>query len=125
MAHCPRCEELRIRIKELEEQLATSYGDRSAAIIKSHHGLSDNEAAALMMLFKANGRPVQNWFIIENLPARRSTEYKNEANVLRVIIHSIRNKVGQTAIETAWGHGYKMSPSGLEMLQALLKRKDP
>jgi len=125
MAHCPRCEELKIRIQELEEQLATSYGDQGGVILKARYDLTPNETAVLMMLIKAGGRPVQNWFMIENLPARRNTEYKNEANVLRVIVHSIRSKVGPLAIETAWGHGYRLTPSGLEVLQGVLKGTTP
>jgi DNA-binding response OmpR family regulator len=125
MAYCAKCEELKERIRELERDLEQALSQDEQVYIREYFGLTYNETDVLVQLYKAKGRAVQNWTLLDNLPARRTSDYRNSSNVIRVIVHSIRNRMSQDSIETAWGYGYRLGKPGLERIQAAIARRKP
>lgn len=49
-------------------------------------------------------------------------EPETEIKIVDVFICKIRNKMGFDAIETVWGRGYGLSPSGRERLRRAIEQ---
>jgi DNA-binding response OmpR family regulator len=116
---CVRCVELEDRIAILEEMLGVNREEIETAVLSKAFGLSQKEAWFLLALWRAAGRVLSLWWLLDNRPKRLSEEDGTETpqNLVRVYIHKLRRKVGHDCVETIKNHGYRLTPAGMARIQ--------
>lgn len=122
---CPHCEELEERVAWLESELGLRRSaeriNRLKRLIPTYRQSGRGLAAHLIeALYAANGKMLTKWQIMEALPSPT----RNEERLLKlvdVVVCNARHGLGKDAIETVWGHGYRMTPKGLDAVRAILE----
>lgn len=128
---CPHCAdriaELEDEIRCLKRELALSTDEREVAIISEHFRSVNGEgrpavARMISYLYGTRGRPVHWLALLEAVPPRyeRTESLDRADNLVRVWISCARKYLGRDAITTVHGVGYRLSPSGLETVSAIL-----
>ena len=120
---CRHCEEYRLRIAELEDELRDKSSSDRIAALRYAHGLTENEAFVLLSCYDSHGRPVSNYWLYANRP--RIVEHRNplgydNLNDVKVMIHRVRAKTDPNVIATVYGSGYAITPEGRELVKKAL-----
>jgi len=123
---CQRCEELEERVAWLESELglqraADVFAKIRAAMPAVVHGNLRGRATGLVTaLYKAEGRTMTSYQIMEALPALSGID-ERDPGIVKVWVCAARKTLGRDSIETVWGRGYRMTPAGLARVKAILE----
>lgn len=121
--------ELLEEIDSLREQVRYWRGEAEAQIsvgrrsrLQATLGLTLNEAWLLGALYAANGKPVSRARLDDGMPGLggHRSERETPANVMSVIAHRVRRKLGEDVIETIRSSGYRIMPKGISICDAAL-----
>lgn len=105
---CARCEELEDEIAWLRSELGASVDATTLAAIRGRFSLTRAQAIIVMCLFNAKCRVVSFARLAEATPVGvRSGE--SDCQLVRSHICRIRKVVGEDAIETVRGDGWRIS----------------
>ena len=93
--------------------------DKIARVMRAY-GVSPNEAR--LMIFLAEEKRVVSLFEIANFLGKReqaNTDWPAVNNLIKVLIHKLRRKIGKQLLVNVWGIGYELTPNAelLEVLQ--------
>lgn len=116
---CPHCEELRERIAWLESELGVQNSQTQIRLICSAFALTKTEAWFVMTLWKAKGRTVDRFWLLDNRPLLDRTTDRENINVLRVYMSKLRKLFGPH-INPQWGKGYYMTAEGIALVDAVI-----
>jgi DNA-binding response OmpR family regulator len=124
---CPRCAELEERIAYLESELglqrdADQVGRihdlmRRAGMPGSTGGRAQ-AAEMVMALYRAGGRPVTTWQLLDAVPSPSRAD--RGPNIVKVWVVVARKALGRDAIRTVWGKGYAITEAGIGRVKAIL-----
>lgn len=111
------------RIAELEEEVAylrselglTHSAGREANFRKSL-GITAQESRFLMALYDARGRMLLKTQLEDAI--KRGFDGKAQ-KVVDVYACRVRKRIGFDAIETVWGSGYRITPKGIAIVEAI------
>ncbi len=121
---CPDCVKLREQIAVLQDSLhdfelmLRSPVAEECKALKSAFGLTGNETALIMALYRARGRCVVNSLLID--ARMRSLNADGSLDLVRAYVLRVRKKLGQDVIVNNWGNGYSISPAGYEKIKSAL-----
>lgn len=132
---CPHCTDLlqayERRCADLEEQNAwlrrelgyrhsdATIGLLSDALRRGKYGGRVSCAKMLATLYGAGGNVVSKWQLMD-ATSDLSFEDERDSSIVKVWITHIRSALGFDAIENVWGKGYRLSPSGMAKVSAVL-----
>lgn len=119
---CARCAELEDRIAILEDQLGIERERVEKRVLLAAFGLTQTEAWFLLALWRARGRFVSPYWLLDNRPIRSLDEDKqsNLLNVVRVYMSKLRRKVGAECFKSMRDEGYMLTPEGLAKIQKVI-----
>ena len=122
MSDCARCRELEDRIAILEDELGMERERVQKRILLAAFGLTQTEVWFLLALWRARGRFVSPYWLLDNRPVRSLDEDKqsNPLNVVRVYVFKLRRKVGAECFETMRDEGYRLTPEGMAKLHKVI-----
>lgn len=88
------------------------------ARVGSMLGLTPKEAVLLMVLYAC-----QNRILTKEALLTAVYDERDEPNIkiIDVFVCKIRGKIGYSAIDTLWGRGYQLSPSGVAAVEKALR----
>lgn len=124
-AHCERCAELAERIAWLESELglqrdADGFARLRAAIpVGGPQSRAAGVARLLGALFSARGRTLSCGQIVERIPSPSGNEDR-DTKLAAVYVCDARRTFGRGIIETVWGKGYRLTPSGMALVASIL-----
>ena len=119
---CERCLELAERVAWLEAELGLQKDRDEAKILMDAFSLTETEVWFLRVLYRARGRIVDRYWLLDNRPIQSLDEEKESSplNVVRVYVSKLRNKLGHGCIMTARDQGYALTADGLARLDRVL-----
>ena len=119
---CARCRELEDRVATLEDQLGIERERVEKRILLAAFGLTQTEVWYLLALWRAKGRVVDPYWLLDNRPIRSLDEDKqsNPLNVVRVYMFKLRRKLGSECFESLRDEGYRLTPAGLAKVQKVI-----
>ncbi len=79
-------------------------------------GLTPQERALVGALFARFPRAIDRYDLLDMLPARGNADDR-QSQLVTIVVRNIRNKLGQDAIVTEHGMGYRMSAECYDRLQ--------
>lgn len=127
---CQRCEELEERVAWLESELGLQRdADVEARMLAAfphqagvpYHPSRRGALRALLALYQAKGRPVTHLQILEAVPPANGGDDERTSNLVATWVCVARRIVGRDAIESVWGKGYRLTPTGLARVSAALE----
>jgi hypothetical protein len=121
---CERCAELEERVAWLESELGIQGAAQRSRLLRE--ALRDERghrcrggASLLAALYDAQGRPLNRQQLLDSLPTLDG-QVDRCAKVVDVYVCVIRKTLGQGIISTVFGHGYRITEAGSEMVAAIL-----
>lgn len=118
------------RISRLEEEVAFLKSElrdelnaNRVKTLCSSFGLARQMVEVLEILFDAYPRVVGSRRIEEMLPLVHDISERKSDKVVHVRIHQLRKAIGRDVIETAWGHGYRLTPKGRATVEQALNSR--
>lgn len=115
---CPNCEQLKIRIEELELQINNKQHVAYDALYRLT-GVTPNEAGIVMHLYNAKGRPLDKFFLHDNRVTARDAGAISPDDI-KVYVSRIRKKMGADAVVTG-PYGYMLGDRGRQLVDLALK----
>ena len=116
---CPHCEELKERIAWLEAELGVQTNQTQIRVMCSTFAMTQTEAWYALVLWKAKGRTVDRFWLLDNRPTLERNEDGDHLNVLRVYMSKLRTLLGPY-VKSDWGKGYFLTPEGIELIDKTL-----
>jgi len=119
---CARCRELEERVADLEDQLGIERERVEKRVLLAAFGLTQTEVWYLLALWRARGRVVDPYWLLDNRPIRSLDEDKqsNPLNVVRVYMFKLRRKVGTECFASMRDEGYRLTPAGLAKIRKVI-----
>lgn len=119
---CARCWALEERVADLEDQLGIERERVEKRVLLAAFGLTQTEVWYLLALWRAKGRVVDPYWLLDNRPIRSLDEDKqsNPLNVVRVYMFKLRRKVGAECFESMRDEGYMLTPAGLAKIRKVI-----
>lgn len=120
---CPRCALLEERIAWLEGELGVQLDQTQTRLICSAFAMTQTEAWFALVLWKAKGRTVDRYWLLDNRPKARERNQdgdRDNMNMLRVYICKLRKLLGPH-VEPEWGKGYYLTKTGLELIDEAIR----
>lgn len=114
---CSRCEELEEEVAYLRSELGEEIEADAADRVRRALRLSPDQAAIVLTLYRAGGRPVSMVRIDEALPVRAADR---GLEVLRTKVSQIRRELGKGFILSARPGGYRLPPPALDIVARLV-----
>lgn len=130
MAREPTIDELQDRIEDLETQVSYWRGQveetaaaNVRAALQTGLGLTPAEAWILATLHQRGGKVItRERFQAAELPGTDDRVNGRLINTVNVFISKLRRKIGDRAIESVWGVGYRITPHGSALCEAALQK---
>jgi DNA-binding winged helix-turn-helix (wHTH) protein len=114
---CARCEELEEEVAYLKSELGLIHDATLVDQIKRALGIRPGPAHLLMALYRASpGRTVSRWHLLESLPPAD----RPDDSIVNVYVCKLREALGDDAIVTVWGTGYRLADHARARVAALL-----
>ena len=106
----------------LEDQLGIEREPVEKRVLLAAFGLTQTEVWFLLALWRAKGRLVNQYWLLDNRPVRSLNEDKqsNPLNVVQVYMFKLRRKVGAECFETMRDEGYRLTPEGLAKIRKVI-----
>jgi DNA-binding response OmpR family regulator len=126
---CPRCDELRERVAWLESELGlqrdqTDVEALRRVILRFRYrsgGIGSAHCARMLLaLYRAGGRAMSRYQLMEAAPPSGGGEDDRNANLVGVMMCLARRALGYGAIENVWGSGYRLTPTGIARVAEIL-----
>jgi DNA-binding response OmpR family regulator len=112
---CPHCAELQEQLAYYRAELEGRPSDVS--VIAGQLLLRPSDARALLRLYASKGRVVSHAQLMEAVP----TELPDRSlEGVKGRIYRLRRALGQPAILTVWGEGYRLSQGAMNRIRDLL-----
>lgn len=108
---CDRCADLAAEVLSLKRQLGMELFSQHVVAIRDYGGLTPNEARLILALYEARPRPLTRGHLCDLLIHRDHVAGASD-RMVDVMVCKIRAKIGADKIETVWGAGLRISPSG-------------
>jgi len=116
-----RIADLEVEVKYLKSELGLSREESVYAFLRKYHGMRLNEAWTAMALYRRKGQVISNAFLYDNRP-----NVVCDANLsiqdVKVTICDLRKHMPKGSIETHFGMGYSMTPTGAAFMKDTLAR---
>ncbi len=120
---CARCEELEEEVAYLKGELGELTNTTREYETRKRLGLKPQECKLLAALYSARRSGfVAGGYLLDIIEAngKKKTELNDPQRSLLVYIHRIRKQLGRDAIENVWGHGYRLTATGVAVYEAAL-----
>lgn len=125
---CARCEELEERVAWLEGELGLQREAWAVDTLRAAFAASPNRRAGsrlgaarlVLALYRAKGRPMTTYQLMEACPPTDRREDERSSNIVSVWAYFARQVLGKDAVASAWGQGYRLSEKGLSQVAAIL-----
>jgi DNA-binding response OmpR family regulator len=128
---CESCAELAERVAWLESELGlqradTSFDDLRSYLrtrVQSDRRGTPNVTRLILALYRANGRVMNTDQIMEAIPPMGGSVFEDlrDTAIVKVWVCYARRCLGRDAIESAWGKGYRLSPSGMALVASIIR----
>lgn len=119
---CARCEALAEEVAYLKGELGLSQDPAEIESIKRALGLTRGQAAVLLALFRAAGKPRSRLQLIDAVPGHGGED--RDAHGVDVRIVGIRRVLGKAAVENLWGQGFRLSPEAVARVSEIVGGAD-
>lgn len=120
---CPRCEDMAAKIEWMEGLLGlNAEADRLSCLHRI--GLTSQVARMMLALLGAPGRLMTKEALVESIPLIDRNYETRDPKVVDVYISRARKRLGFDAIETVYGLGCRLTPSGAARLRQALGEGD-
>ena len=116
---CERCLELEERIAWLEGELGVQVKQTQVRVICTAFSITATEAWFALILWKAKGRTVDRYWLLDNRPSAERHPEIGHLNMLRVYMSKLRRSIGPY-FKTDWGNGYCITPEGISLINRTL-----
>lgn len=128
---CAHCEELEERVAWLESEIGIRNDAEVADLIyaalseRTRHlrGTSVGRPQAARMiaaLYAVKGRAISRWMLLEAVPSPSHKEDRGD-NLVSVWVTRARQGLGKDAIANVWGHGYRLTDTGMAAVAEILR----
>jgi len=98
-------------------KLAMNLDSKTAEVGGARVHLTGKEYAMLELLALRKGTTITKDMFLNHLYGGMD---EPELKIIDVFVCKIRSKVGEDFIETSWGHGYRLTPSGMSQVTEVL-----
>jgi DNA-binding response OmpR family regulator len=132
---CGRCMELEERVAYLEGELglrlqADQVARLREVLLGATMGVTRGRAQpaeAVLALYRAKGRPVTKWQLMDAVPPASGVANDDERDpkIVNVWVCVARKGLGADAISTVWGRGYQMTVAGMARVTEILAAGSP
>lgn len=119
---CRRCEELTEEVAWLRSELGIVSAATELQSARRAFNISTGQAMLLLRLHKAAGRVLSHYQLEESIPSPSGDRMSGD-RIVKVYICRLRAAVGPGVIETAWGHGYRLTAHGLATVASAFSRE--
>lgn len=106
----------------LESKLGFTSDANALSRIRQRWGLTPREAQLVLLLANRSGLATSKDLILDAL--YRGAADEPEMKIVDVFVCKIRAKMGQPAIETIWGSGYRIGHAALAEVQKVIASRD-
>lgn len=113
-------EELEDEVVYLRGELGLTTSASAIGAVKAATGLSDGPARVLLALYRTKGRALAKHQILDTVPAQRTIDDR-DPKLADVWICRIRQATCFEAVDTVWGQGYAISPTGRAIVEKALE----
>jgi DNA-binding response OmpR family regulator len=117
---CERCPELKERIAWLESELGIVNQRETMLALSRGLKIRPGAATLLARLYAARGKFVTTYQLLD-LTADVARDDDRQINNVSVTIFTLRKALGRDAIDTAYGHGYRLSAAGVVRVAAIVE----
>jgi DNA-binding response OmpR family regulator len=104
-------------IEMLKGALAALGCEKTPAAEPWVEGLTSQERALVGALYARFPRAIDRYDLLEMLPGRGRTDDR-QSQLVTIVVHNVRQKLGASAIVTEHGLGYRMSAECFERMRA-------
>jgi two-component system, OmpR family, response regulator QseB len=111
---CNHCQALGAEVAALRRQLSFEVDADRARIISKALKLSPQQGRLLAGLHAARGRALSRGQLCDLIPPLSGSRERDNERIVPVHIAHIRRRLGEGLIETFPGHGYGLTPAGLD-----------
>jgi len=115
-----RVAELEERVAYLESELGLAQNTARESLFRQAFGLTGQEARLVMALYDVKGRILSKYQLED---AIQRVAGGTALKIADVYVCRVRKRMGYDAIETVWGLGYKLTPKGVAMVDAIEQPK--
>jgi DNA-binding response OmpR family regulator len=117
-----RIEQLEHEVEHWKREACQLVEEDTVDAIQVHFGLTETEAMICCSLYQRRDKLMSSIRLEGMLDEERG--YTLESNIVSVMICKLRGKLGEEAIETVRGRGYRLSPAMLEEFDRKLPSKE-
>ena len=113
-------EELEEEVAYLRRELGLMRDDNEIAALRRAYPMHRGGARVVMALRAAAPRGLTYLQLDEAVPQIKGTSGERDLKIITVWTHYARKALGHDAIETVWGKGLRLTPSGIALVDAAL-----
>jgi hypothetical protein len=113
-----RIDHLEAEVDMLKRELGHNIDVDAAGRLNRRWKLTSREAQIVLLLHRRRGALVNKEGVLSAMYGDSADT--PELKIIDVFVCKIRSKVGEDFIETSWGHGYRLTPSGMSQVTEVL-----
>ena len=106
---CDRCARLEEENAELRRELGLVLDRTHVGLLVDRFNLPTQPSRLLLTLYNAKGRVLADYFLHDAI-SRKDFRYRD--SLVKISVHRVRAVLGEQAIETVRGQGYRLSAVG-------------
>jgi DNA-binding response OmpR family regulator len=120
---CRQVEELIARVEDMRRELRIAPQARTIDRLRTAFPvLQPGDAWILATLYAARGEIVSTETLLSHLPTKDQQE-ERQPKIIGVRIAQVRRALGREAIKNSFSVGYALTPAGIQLCRAALRRK--
>jgi hypothetical protein len=122
---CQRCEELEEEVVYLRSEMGLQQNSADIAAIRMAFRVSPCSAKLLLALYRAKGRPVSPYQLLEAMPPRYDRNDGRDPQMIAVLVSKIRKALGHDFIRTERTRGLHLPREAMNVLAVTLGEATP